>query len=242
MATSFQSKVTGNATVAPPAGATSDGAAGVGVDALTFSVALRLTPSVPVIVADVDDDTVAVVTVNVRLVDPAATVTLAGTVAAAVLLLDSATTAPPDKAAADSVTVPCDVPPPVTLDGDNDTEARVGVLPPPPAVTVSTAPQVVFRSAQTFAWVVVATLVVPTLNVALVAPAGMITLADPVAGLHADTCTATPPDGAGALMVTVPVDDPPEATVVGFNASDVTQRSAEVDGLIVTEALAVDDP
>jgi len=37
----------------------------VGVDALTVSVALRLTPSVPVIVADVAVETVVVVTVNV---------------------------------------------------------------------------------------------------------------------------------------------------------------------------------
>jgi hypothetical protein len=242
LATSFQSKVTGNVTVAPLAGATSDGAAGVGVDALTFSVALRLTPSVPVIVADVDDDTVAVVTVNVRLVDPAETVTLAGTVAAAVLLLDSATTAPPDGAAADSVTVPCDVAPPVTLDGDNDTDARVGVLPPPPAVTVSTALQVVLSSAEILAWVVVETLVVPTLNVVLVSPAGMITLGGTVAGLMPDNRTEAPVDGAGALMVTVAVDEAPAATVLGFNASDVTHKLVGVEGLIVNAAFAVDDP
>ena len=40
------------------------------------------------------------------LVDPAATVTLAGTVAAEVLSLDSDTTAPPAGAALDNVTVP----------------------------------------------------------------------------------------------------------------------------------------
>lgn len=106
MATSFQSNVTGNVTVAPLEGATSPGAAGVVVGALTASVALRFTPSVPVMVADVEDDTACVLTVNVRLVDPAATVTLAGTVATAVLLLDSATTAPPEGAAEDNVTVP----------------------------------------------------------------------------------------------------------------------------------------
>ena len=50
-------------------------------------------------------------------VEPAATVTLAATVAAAVLLLVSVTTAPPVGAAAFSVTVPVDPVPPVTLVG-----------------------------------------------------------------------------------------------------------------------------
>jgi len=145
LATSLQSNVTGHATVAPFAGAMSDGAAGV-VDAFTVSVALRLTPNVPEIAADVEDDTVCVVTVNVRLVAPADTLTLAGTVAAAVLLLESVTTAPPDGAALDNVTVPCEELPPVTLVGESDNDASVGV-PPAPAVTVSTAPQVVFSTA-----------------------------------------------------------------------------------------------
>lgn len=61
--------------------------------------------------------TATVVAVNVAVVAPAATVTLPGTVAAAVLLLDSETTAPPAGAPLDNVTVPCDVAPPVTLAG-----------------------------------------------------------------------------------------------------------------------------
>jgi hypothetical protein len=47
-----------------------------------------------------------VVTVKVALVAPEAMLTLAGTVAAAVLLLESITTAPDDGAAVFSVTVP----------------------------------------------------------------------------------------------------------------------------------------
>ena len=47
-----------------------------------------------------------VVTVKVALLAPEAMLTLAGTVAAAVLLLESITTAPEDGAAALSVTVP----------------------------------------------------------------------------------------------------------------------------------------
>ncbi len=53
---------------------------------------------------------VPAVAVNVLLVDPAATVTEAGTVSCA-LLLDSVTDAPPAGAACDNVTVHVDVPP-----------------------------------------------------------------------------------------------------------------------------------
>ena len=67
-------------------------------------------------VAVVEVLTPIVVTVNVALVAPAATVTLAG-VAAAPLLSESVTTAPPDGAAPVSVTVPCEELPPTTLVG-----------------------------------------------------------------------------------------------------------------------------
>ena len=65
--------------------------------------------------------TALVVTVNVTLVAPAATVTLAGTVAADALL-ERATTAPPLGAAPLSVTVPIDDVPPLTLAGLRVTE------------------------------------------------------------------------------------------------------------------------
>ena len=58
-----------------------------------------------------------VVTVNVAVVVPDGTVTLAGTWATAVLPLDSATTAPPVGAAAANVTVPVDEVPPATEAG-----------------------------------------------------------------------------------------------------------------------------
>ena len=64
-----------------------------------------------------------VVTVNVAVVAPAATVTLPGTCAAAVLLLDKVTTAPPAGAAPLSLTVPVDDVPPFTEVG-----ARLTVL------------------------------------------------------------------------------------------------------------------
>ena len=86
--------------------------------ALTVRVALRVRPAyVAEIVVLALELTAVVETVNVALVAPAGTVTLAGTVAAAVLLLESAIDAPPDGAAASSVTVPVELSPPVTVVG-----------------------------------------------------------------------------------------------------------------------------
>lgn len=72
----------------------------------------------------VDAATVLVLTVNVALVAPAATVTLEGTLAAVVLLLESVTIAPPAGAAPLSVTVPVEEFPPVTLVGFTESEER----------------------------------------------------------------------------------------------------------------------
>jgi hypothetical protein len=74
----------------------------------------------------VEAATALVPTVNVALVAPAATVTLEGTLAAAVLLLESATRAPPDGAAPFNVTMPVEEFPPVTLVGFSVNEERVG--------------------------------------------------------------------------------------------------------------------
>ena len=79
-----------------------------------------------------------VVVVNVTVVAPAATVTLAGTWAAAVLLLVSVTTAPPTGAGPFRVTVPVEDTPPRTEVGLRPTvlSAATG------AVTVSEAVRV----------------------------------------------------------------------------------------------------
>jgi hypothetical protein len=75
---------------------------------------------------DVETRTMDVYTLKLALATPAGTVTLAGMLAAE-LLLDSATTAPPGGAAALSVTVPVeDCSPPTTLAGFSVNEATVG--------------------------------------------------------------------------------------------------------------------
>ncbi len=66
---------------------------------------------------DVSLATGLVVTVNAAVVAPGSTVTLGGTCAAAVLLLESATTAPPAGACPLRVTVPIDGTPPSTDGG-----------------------------------------------------------------------------------------------------------------------------
>jgi hypothetical protein len=76
-------------------------------------------------VTEVDAVTALVLTVNVALLAPAATVTVAGTVAVDVLLLERETTAPPVGAGPLSVTVPVEGDPPVTLVGFSVSEERV---------------------------------------------------------------------------------------------------------------------
>ena len=196
---------------------------------VTVSDAVRVAPpNDPVIVAEVDAVTACVVTVNVALVPPAATVTLAGTAATPVLLLDSATTAPPVGAAAVSVAVPCDEAPPTTLVGLTDSAERdaaggggAG------GVTVSVA----VLAAPPYDPVIVAevdavTACVVTVNVALVPPAATVTLAGTVATpvLLLDSATTAPPVGAAAVSVAVPCDEVPPTTLVGLT------DSAESDG------------
>ena len=103
-----------------------------------MSAALRVTPAKTAeTVAAVAAVTVPVATLNVALVAPAATLTLAGTVAA-VELLESVTSAPPLGAAALRLTVPVEAVPPTTLVGLSKTVESVGAA-AAAGSTVSTA-------------------------------------------------------------------------------------------------------
>lgn len=137
---------------------------------------LRLAPPpLAVIVAGVDPVTLLVAIVNVAVAAPCATVTLAGTVAAP-LLLESDTDRPPAGAAPLNVTVPCDEVPPVTVDGFTDTADTVGVVVVESASTVRSADCVTPPPlTEILTTVFVATCVVKTLNPAAVVPAGMVT-------------------------------------------------------------------
>ena len=70
--------------------------------------------------------TASVVTVKAALLAPAGMVTLTGTVATAVLLLDSETRAPPVRAGPLSMTLPVEGDPPLTLVGFSVSMVRVG--------------------------------------------------------------------------------------------------------------------
>jgi hypothetical protein len=86
-------------------------------------------------------------------------------------------------------------------------------------------------------------LCVLTVNVALVAPAGMVTRDGTVAKdvLLLASATTTPLEGAGAVKVTLPVEESLPCTLVGFSASDnkVGPAPGVVVGLAVADGIAV---
>lgn len=175
-----------------------------------------------------------VLTVKFALVFPADTVTLDGTVATEVLLLESVTTAPPEGAAAVRVTVPVELFPPLTLVGLRVNEERVTV---PAGVMVNVACCELLPSVAVItAVVVLLTDVVVTVNVADVEPDGTVTLLGTLADeLLLLKLTTLPPDGAAALNVTVPVELFPPTTLVGFNDTEETV-GPPLGGVMVSEA------
>src|SRR5580704_11999443 len=198
-------------------------------------VVLVVPPNEAEMVTGVAAVTALVVTVNVALVAPAATVTLAGTVAADALL-ERETIAPPLGAAPLSVTVPIDDVPPLTLAGLRVTEDSATAV---AGFTVSKVVWVVPPyEAEMVTGVAAVTALVVTVNVALVAPAATVTLAGTVAADPLlERATTAPPVGAAPLSVTVPVDGAPPLTVAGLSATE--DSAAAVAGFTVSKVVLV---
>jgi hypothetical protein len=149
------------------------------------------------------------------LVAPAGTVTVLDTLAR-LELLRNCTTTPPAGAGPLRVTVPVAVLPPHTVVGlivsdwsvtlGEGLTVRVAVRETPPAEAVIVT------------LVALETAFVLTVKFALVAPAGTVTVLGTAAtlGLLLLRFTTKPPDGAGAVSVTVPVLPLPPTTLVGF--------------------------
>ena len=187
-------------------------------------------PRVAVTVAVAEEPTTLVVTVKVPVVAPAATVTVAGTDAAA-LFDASETDVPPVGAGPERVTVPVELArPPTTVVGLRATELSVAAvtLRVPVTLVVSVVPVRVTA-------VLLATAVVVIANVAVVDPAGTTTDAGTVtAALFEASVTVVPPVGALAYRVTVPVEPVPPTTDVGLAEIAVTTGVT-----IAIEAVAV---
>ena len=193
-------------------------------------------------VAEVETRTIDVLTVKVALVAPAGMNTLEGTLAAP-LLLESVTLKPPAGAVPLSLTVPVEVcNPPTTLAGFSVSEESV-ITGGGAGVTVSEAVLVTPAwAAEKVTAVDEATALVLTINVAVVAPAATVTPEGTLAAavLLLESATCTPPAGAGALSVTVPVEDcAPPTTLVGFRLSDERVAGGGGTAATVSEAVLV---
>lgn len=193
---------------------------------MTVRVALRVIPLyVPEIFAFVFLETLLVVTVKETLLAPAGMVADEGTCAIWLPLLNEIT-APVGGAAPFRVNVPVEEDLPVTLLGESTSDDNAA------GVTVRVAVLLTPNVAVTVTEVEVATPLVVIVKVAVRFPPVTVTLDGVVADvLLSDKVTTVPPEGAGPLNVTVPVDELPPTTLVGLIVTELN-----VDGLIVKPA------
>jgi hypothetical protein len=161
--------------------------------------------------------------VNVAPVAPAGMVRLPGTPTTAVLLLEIATVAPPLGAGALRVTAPVAEKPPLIVVGFSESELRI--VPDPPGVIAREAVfDVAFApDADMVTEVDAETGVVAIWKVAAVLPAATVMLPGTVAAavLLLVNEIIAPAPGAAAFRTTVPVEELPPFTAVGFSASEL---------------------
>jgi hypothetical protein len=83
-----------------------------------------------------------------------------------------------------------------------------------------------------------------TVKLALVAPAGTVTVLGALAapGLLLEIATTAPPAGAGPLSVTVPVEFCPPNTLVGFNVNEASVGAGGGAGATVSVAVRLTPP
>ena len=116
-----------------------------------------------------------------------------------------------------SVTVPMEELPPTTLVGFKDSDARTAGL------TVSVPLWLPRYVPVMLAGVTEVTAVVLAVKVAEVAPAATTTFAGTeAAALPLKRVTVAPPDGAGPVKVTVPVEEIPPTTLFGLKETDAS--------------------
>lgn len=208
----------------------SDGAA-----ACTVSDAVNVLEEAAEMVTVTLADTEAVVTGNVTLVAPSPISTEPGTDAAA-LLLANVTRTPPVPAGDPRVSVPVAGVPPDTEDGDIESAVRV-----PPVAGAGWMPRMVVTVfsdvAESVAVWLAETAAVVTRNVPEVCPAGISRDAGRATELNElASPTCTPPAGAAANRVTVPVALLPPAT--GLGATDMAPMAACTGAAACTVSVA----
>lgn len=209
----------------------------------TNSVVAVTVSSVALMVAVTELATCVVPTLKVLLIEPAGTVTVAGTVTPT-RLLESETTIPPVGALLDNVTVPVELLLPTTLDGATETDASRPASTANAPVTLDVGVLAVMTTP-----VSVDTAFVFTVKIASCEPAGTVTVAGTVAAASLESkLTTRPPVGALVSRLTIPVAVLPPATPAGEmvmteTRGAVTVRSAFADvpldeAVIVADAFA----